>query len=45
MGLGQRSGAGRVRRGAVLGAYFVVRSSRHRSPVIDLALLRVRASR
>ena len=44
MGLGRRSGGGCVRaRRWCSGAYFVVRSSRHRSPVIDLSLLRIRA--
>ena len=27
----------------MLGAYFVFRSSRHRTPVVDLSLLRIRA--
>ena len=43
MGLGQRARDRRVRGRAVLGVYFVMRSSRQRTPVIDLSLLRIRA--
>ena len=44
MGLGQRPRRRRVRGVALaLGAYFALRSSRQRTPVVDLSLLRIRA--